>query len=62
MLVEQGGDLLIMELFVNIKTHTSVAQLCRLVIDILADKKFLTLAMQDGLKSAKFDFNLMPHV
>jgi hypothetical protein len=50
MLIEQGGDLVLLDLIRDSKTNQCVLTLCGLVIATLAQKKFLSPAMIDGLQ------------
>jgi hypothetical protein len=50
MLIEQGGDLVLLDLIRDPGTKGCVLELCGQVVATLAQKKFLSNAMLDGLK------------
>jgi hypothetical protein len=49
MLIEQGGDLVLLELIRHPGTNISVLTLCQMVVKTLAQKKFLSPTMVEGL-------------
>ena len=52
MLIEQGGDQVLLDLILHQDTNSCVVNLCRMVICTLVHKKFLSNATVERLRSA----------
>ena len=52
MLIEQGGDQVLLDLILHPDTNSCVVNLCRMVINTLVHKKFLSNAMVEKLRGS----------
>ena len=60
MLVEQGGDDIILQLISHEDTKATVVRFCGLILATLSENAFLTLAMQVKLRNANVTIPPLP--
>lgn len=58
MLIEQGGDQILLKLLIHPHTDSVVLKLCKMVVNTLEEKKFLSGILMEGLKGTEISINV----